>query len=82
MEEILESIKPEKCANPMIRAYVKLKLQIDLRRTDLLGLTKRELKTVIDDCNGIKPLSLYLFKTRKGDPHLKPTKTVEGFASI
>jgi len=110
LEEILESIKPENCTNPMIRAYVKLKLQTGLRRTDLLGLNKRdvtpeclrvvvsktekrteqviefqmtpELKAVIDDCNAIKPLSPYLFKTRKGDPYLKPNKTAEGFTSI
>ena len=40
LEEIQESIKPENCGNPMIRAYVKLKLLTGLRRTDLLGLTK------------------------------------------
>jgi len=110
LEEIQESIKPENCVNPMIRAYVKLKLLTGLRRTDLLGLTKRdvtsdclrvtisktqkrtervlefqmtpELKAVIDQCNAIKPLSPYLFKTRKGEPYLKPDKTAEGFTSI
>jgi len=40
LEEILESIRPEHCKNPMIRVYVHLKLQTGLRRTDLLGLTK------------------------------------------
>jgi len=41
-----------------------------------------ELKAVIDEYNAIKPLSLYLFKTRKGEPYLKPNKTAEGFTSI
>ena len=41
-----------------------------------------ELKAVIDECNAIKPLSLYLFKTRKGEPYLIPDKTAEGFTSI
>ena len=41
-----------------------------------------EVKSVIDEYNAIKPLSPYLFKTRKGDPYLKPNKTAEGFTSI
>jgi integrase len=41
-----------------------------------------ELKSVIDKCNAIKPVSPYLFKTRKGEPYLKPDKTTEGFTSI
>ena len=41
-----------------------------------------ELKAVIDQCNAIKPLSPYLFKTRKGEPYLKPDKSAEGFTSI
>ena len=42
LDNILESIRPENCKNPMIRAYVKLKLQTGLRRTDLLALTKSD----------------------------------------
>ena len=57
LEEIQESIKPENCKNPMIRAYVKLKLQTGLRRTDLLGLTKSH---VTPDC-----LTVTLSKTQK-----------------
>jgi len=41
-----------------------------------------ELKAVIDERNAIKPLSPYLFKTRKGESYLKEDNRCDGFQTI
>ena len=43
IEEVLDSIDPYHCPNPMLRAYVKLKLITGLRMTDILGITKSDI---------------------------------------
>ena len=43
IEEILDSIDPYHCPNPMLRAYVMLKLITGLRMTDILGITKSDI---------------------------------------
>lgn len=43
IEEVLDSIDPYHCPNPMLRAYVMLKLITGLRMTDILGITKSDI---------------------------------------
>ena len=43
IEEILDSIDPYNCPNPMLRAFVLLKLITGLRMTDILGITMSDI---------------------------------------
>ena len=56
VEEVIASIDPYKCPNPMLRAYVKLKLITGLRITDILGITKSDITS--------EYLTVVLSKTR------------------
>jgi len=43
VEEVVASIHPYHCPNPMLGAYVKLKLITGLRMTDILGITMSDI---------------------------------------